>query len=699
MARGVFRYPIILSTLFLATIAYPRSSPGTGQSLRKVWVFFTDKGPGIHLSGASSALSKGTAASAAYEEALRFLTSRALKRRAKVLPADALVEEADLAVSPTYLEQIRPVAGAPVNLSRWANAASYLLTPDQVSRLRSVPFVSGVSPVATGGIRPLPSEQVPWVPFAQAKAGTLDYGASLNQAKFIDVPALHDLGITGKGVLVGMLDTGFRWRIHEALNTRHVIAEKDFIQHDDTTANQDGDSPDQDYHGTTTMSVLGGYKPGTLIGPAFDADFILAKTEFVPVTDSSWEEDNWAAGIEWEEANGVDVVSSSVGYNVFVDRPDYTWGNGDFNGRTTVSARAAVRAARLGVVVSQAMGNEGNGDGFTGTLITPADADSILSVGAVTFSRTLARFSSTGPTNDGRFKPDVVAPGVGIFIAEPPNSYSGLGQGTSYSTPLATASAALVLSARPELTPIQVRDAIRNTADTIWAWRQPFFPNNFTGWGLVDAFRAAESFGPIFSHEPSLDTSALESRVSISAASRFGIGPRGLVLHFRVPPSSYLDLTMSREQLLGPTAARYFGVIPAPAADTVIQYYITAVDSAGNVYQNPPEGSAAPWEFRFVRGSKSSNLGAVLEPNFPNPVISATTIRFFLPIRLQVSLRIYNTIGQLVRTLVDGERDAGTNEITWDGTGSEGTRVASGVYFYRFSSGAAAVTGKLVLLR
>jgi len=97
-----------------------------------------------------------------------------------------------------------------------------------------------------------------------------------------------------------------------------VIKEYDFIQKDTITADEDGktpvDEPGQDSHGTLTLSVVGGYKEGTLVSPAFGAQFILAKTEYVP-TESRVEEDNWAAGIEWEESYGVDVVSSSLGYS------------------------------------------------------------------------------------------------------------------------------------------------------------------------------------------------------------------------------------------------------------------------------------------------------------------------------------------------------------------------------------------------
>jgi subtilisin family serine protease len=152
------------------------------------------------------------------------------------------------------------------------------------------------------------------------------------------------------------------------------------------------------------------------------------------------------------------------------------------------------------------MGNEGNGDGIIGTLTTPADADSIISVGAVLYmepdSGMLAYFSSTGPTNDGRIKPDVVAPGVGVAVLLPGGSVMH-GDGTSYSTPHAAGVAALVLSANPGLTPIQVRDALRNTATNASA------PNNYYGWGGVNALAAVNYFDSLRVIPPSVTDFAL----------------------------------------------------------------------------------------------------------------------------------------------------------------------------------------------
>jgi len=689
MHRAALFHPaIVLFPLVCASLAFPQ------EPARKYWVFFNDKG---HSVPASGALQPG---SPAYCQALTSIQPRALRRRAKVLPHGELIDAADAPVYEPYIQEVRRIGGTLLKESRWVNAASFLLTPGQFTEAVMLPCARIVRPIVAvrkGTVPPFDgtTEESPL-----RKSASLDYGPSISQVQLINVPPLHSVGISGKEVLVGMLDTGFRWRVHEALSTRRVIAEHDFIQNDDTTANQEGDAGDQDSHGTATMSVLGGYKPGKLIGPAFDAQFILAKTEYVPVTDSSWEEDDWAAGIEWMEGLGVDVVSSSLGYNVFVDIPDYTWQNGDFDGRTTVSARAAVRAARLGVVVCNTMGNERNGNGVVGTLITPADADSILSVGAVSFAQTLASFSSTGPTNDGRTKPDVVAPGVGITDAHVPNLYGSFDQGTSFSTPLTAGSAALMLSARPELTPIQVRDALRNTATPILDnTRFPASPNNFTGWGLVNAFNATLSFGPIFSNEPALGILNSKSVVSIDVISKFGLRPESVQLHYTAgdgPVFSTVGMSLDSSEFF-PTSGRYTATIPAQAYDTLIQFYIESSDGANNSYRSPAAIAGRLWQLHY--GVSGVHLpmpeSYALEQNFPNPFNSSTTIRFDLPRTEHVTVKVYNFLGEEVETLIDRVQDAGGNlSVSFSGS-----NLPSGVYFYRMTTPSFTSTNKMILIR
>src|ERR1041385_3890271 len=409
--KSIMLYVSIIT--FILFVSAPEAA--RAQSAKKYWVYFSDKGPSVPSSGA---LANNIFV---HQKALQLVQPRAIARRTKVLPSNSIVDAADLPLYEPYLEKVQRAGGIVKQQVRFLNAASYLLTPEQITVVSQLPFVRNVEPVIIVHVHEEEGSSAhSFTPYS--KTTLLDYGPSFNQVQMINVPPLHAMGVTGHGVLVGMLDTGFRWRVHESLQARNVIAEYDFIQHDSITANEPCDSltyrcdaSGQDGHGTLTMSTLGGYKPGQLIGPAFDADFILGKTEYVQVDDSLWEEDNWAAGIEWMESSGADVVSSSLGYDTFFDVPDYTWANGDFNGRTTVSAKAALRASELGVIVCNAMGNQGNGNGVVGTMLTPADADSIISVGAVTFSRHLTSFSSTGPTNDNATKPDVVSPGSSIY--------------------------------------------------------------------------------------------------------------------------------------------------------------------------------------------------------------------------------------------------------------------------------------------
>ncbi|OLD61114.1 MAG: hypothetical protein AUI33_14930, partial [Ignavibacteria bacterium 13_1_40CM_2_61_4] len=636
---------------------------------------------------------------------------RALHRRAKVLPAGSLIDDQDLPLWRPYLQTVQGLGGFLVHESRWLNAASFSLTPGMIVAVSHLGFVKSVEPVVAyrrrsrlagqaGSSEGDPAPPPPSRPSRFGGQAGIDYGQSATQLQVINVPQLHDLGITGCGVLVGMLDSGFRWRVHETLRTRRVIAEHDFVFNDDTTSNQGLADAGQDLHGSLTMSVLGGYMPGRLVGPAFDAEFILGKTEDVH-SETPVEEDNWAAGIEWMEGHGADLVSSSLGYNIFDGGSGYLWSRGDFNGKTSVTAMAAARAARLGVVVCDAMGNEGNGDGSMGTMLTPADADSIISVGAVTFSKRLAYFSSTGPTNDGRTKPDIVTPGVSVYCAIVPNSY-GIQQGTSLATPLAAGSAALVLSVRPELSPAQVRDAMRATAEPITdTARFPLSPNNFTGWGLVNAFEAALSFGPVFSNVPGITVSDSGSSVSTGIASRYGIRPDGVVLHyFAGGNGGYSAISMSFDSaMFYPTSGRYRAAIPRQPYATLVQFYIDASDSGGHSYRSPAASTGTVWHLRYGEtggGRNPSIPGAfALAQNYPNPFNNETVIEYDLPADEFVDLRIFDLTGREVEVLVHGSQKAGYGHSVGFHAGS----LASGVYFYRMTAPAFTATKKMMVLR
>jgi subtilisin family serine protease len=299
----------------------------------------------------------------------------------------------------------------------------------------------------------------------------------------MQVPAVHKSGNTGQGVLVCMLDAGFR-TTHQVYAGLQVVAQHDFVWGDSIVDDQvPPDQAGQGSHGTLTLSEVAGVLPGTFSGVAFGCSVALAKTEYVP-TETPVEMDNWQFGAEWADSLGADVISSSLGYFQF-DSPFPSYTYADMNGQTTVVTKAALEAARRGITVVNANGNEGGAAWHF--LIAPADADSIIACGAVDTFNVKAAFSSFGPTADGRIKPDVTAMGVHTVC---PTFGSNTGyqtaSGTSLSTPLVAGVAALVLSAHPTWGPFEVREALRETA------LNHASPDNNIGWGLVQALDAIQ---------------------------------------------------------------------------------------------------------------------------------------------------------------------------------------------------------------
>ena len=416
----------------------------------------------------------------ALDETRAALGERVLRRRAKVRSEAGLVDVRDLPVDPATLGRVASLAIRVRAVSRWLNAVSVEARPDQVRALAAIDNVKGLDfvrsfrrnspiPVSRGrGPETASASLRPFPPFRFL------YGFGYRQVEQIGVLPLHQSGLTGAGVTVALFDVGFR-HSHETFRTARLLAQRDFVMGDDDVQRNLADPSDYtDDHGTATWSLLGGYSPGRLIGPAYGADFILAKTED-DRSETPVEEDYWVAALEWAESLGVDVVSSSLGYTNWYEFPD-------LDGRTAVITLAADRAAELGVVVVNAAGNER--DKAWGHIIIPADGFKVIAAGAVDSSGYLASFSSPGPTADGRIKPEVCAMGVWNFVAtsESAGGDSGYtwGSGTSYSTPLIAGVVALLLEAHPDWTPQDVRDALMSTAS------RASIPDNDYGWGIIN---------------------------------------------------------------------------------------------------------------------------------------------------------------------------------------------------------------------
>jgi subtilisin family serine protease len=376
----------------------------------------------------------------------------------------------DLQVSPIYKNVIASLGLTIKNESRWLNAISVICSKADLDRISELPFVDKIEPVLMQKKSLIQNSDIVEL------SRTLDYGGSQVQMEQINCIAAHDLGYFGQGIRILYLDTGFELN-HEVFDSLNVVAQYDFINNDENTANENDQEIEdgQDHHGTLCLSVLAGYEPGYLIGPAFKSEYLLAKTEIV-ADEIEQEEDNYVAGLEWGEQNGADIACSSLGYLDW-----YTYENLD--GNTAVTTIGVDIAASLGVLTVTSAGNEGNDDWYY--IITPADADSVLSVGAVNSSGDIAYFSSHGPTYDGRIKPEVCAMGLYTYCISPntTSEYSSA-SGTSLSAPLAAGAAAVVLSANLSFSAMELREALMMTASMADS------PNNDYGWGIVNTLAA-----------------------------------------------------------------------------------------------------------------------------------------------------------------------------------------------------------------
>jgi hypothetical protein len=267
----------------------------------------------------------------------------------------------------------------------------------------------------------------------------------------------------------------------------NVIATWDFVNGDPDV--EDGSDMGEGSHGTSTLSLIGGFYEGQLIGPAFGADFILAKTENTD-SETPIEEDNWIAAMEWADSIGVDVTSTSLSYLDF-DPPYPSYTCNDMDGNTARITNGADYAVFIGIFVANSAGNAGSNPdpGCNNTLGAPADGDSVMAIGSVTSSGTRSGFSSVGPSADGRIKPDLMAMGSNDYVAcnSSNTCYSNFGSGTSWSCPLSAGCAALLLEVAPNLTPMQLASLLKNTAS------QSNNPDNLYGWGIINTYAAAQS--------------------------------------------------------------------------------------------------------------------------------------------------------------------------------------------------------------
>ena len=408
-----------------------------------------------------------------------FLSQRALERRARL---GIEIDEYDIPVNPQYLQAVADCGAQLLNPSKWLNGVSvYTNSQSVVAAINALEFVETVRN-CPNYLEAQRDKEI-WLENEMKASGNPVvargyYGGAQTQVYQLNVNQLHDLGYDGTGVVIAVLDGGFIGaEDHEAFDNMReegrLLGVKDFVYGSSSVYSQST-------HGTSCLSTMGAYDPNNMVGTAPKASYYLFHTEDGN-GENIVEEYNWVSGAELADSLGVDVCSTSLGYIDF-DMPQWDHHFEDFDGHTAPMSIGAEIAASRGMICMNSAGNEGEG---TCTLGIPADAEHIVTVGAVDGSGNRAWFSSVGPTYDGRIKPDVMAMGEDTYVASGWGGYYN-GDGTSFSCPVLAGAVACLRQARPYASVQEICEALRaagNYANN---------PNNYYGYGIPDFVAALE---------------------------------------------------------------------------------------------------------------------------------------------------------------------------------------------------------------
>ncbi len=462
----------------------------------------------------------------------QFLSQKSIERRRR---QHLKVTKTDLPVTPQYVEQIKATGVSICSTSKWNNTvlietADTLLIP----RIQALPFVSSTRKVATYSrprhkntadrhalIRPAEAEQQPTTlsvredrtetvreMFKQthpnASADSIEiavrffadtfmsqmriddqteddevaaaaekpynhYGQAARQIEQLNGQSLHERGYRGQGMTIAIIDGGFyNADIIPMLSHVRILGTRDFVE-------PGNDVYGEESHGMMVLSCIATNTPGTFVGTAPEASFWLLRSEDGD-TEQPVEEDNWAAAVEFADSVGADVVNTSLGYSKYDDPADKIKYH-EMDGHTCLASRTASMMASKGMVLCNSAGNEG--DNQWKLISVPADADDVLTVGALTPEGNNTDFSSLGNSADRRIKPDVMAMGQDCTVLSTRGTLT-TANGTSFASPIMCGAVTCYWQAHPTLTALEVVKAVRALGDNV------NHPDNVYGYGTPD---------------------------------------------------------------------------------------------------------------------------------------------------------------------------------------------------------------------
>jgi len=393
-----------------------------------------------------------------YANPLSELTQKSLNRRISLgIP----LNDQDAPIEQSYIQNLQNLGFTVTDYSKWLNGAAVNATQAQITTLQALPYVSSVGSFARNASSvPKNGHENKWnfSSDTQKTQTIFDYGSGSEQIDQINLRPLHLAGFTGTGISIAVIDAGFPYvntgsAFERLRNNNHIKAVYDFVTKTNNVYNTSISN-----HGSAVLGAMGGYIENIFVGSAPDADFYLYRSEN-SVGEIPEEELYWIEAAEEADRKGVDIITSSLGYNIFDDtRYNYTYS--DMNGNTSFIARAAGIAADKGIFVLAAAGNSGLQTWHY--IMTPADNAKVFSIGSVDSTGNSSGFSSYGPNASGVVKPDGSARGTASATVI--NSTLTSVGGTSIATPIAAGGIACFMQAFPSMNRELMRTKLRQTA-------------------------------------------------------------------------------------------------------------------------------------------------------------------------------------------------------------------------------------------
>jgi serine protease AprX len=567
---------------------------------------------------------------------LAFLSQRAIDRRTKYSIA---IDSSDLPVTPRYIDSIRLAGTVTIlNASKWLNSISIQTTdPAALIKINSFPFVQSVTGIAArfaasnferkfeDGTRPT----LPQLKETSLNSGFYDYGVSVDQIHIHNGEFLHNIGLRGQGMLLGVLDGGFKnyttvKAFDSARANGQILGVYDFV-------NKDSSVNEDDVHGMEVLSTIAANIPGQFVGTAPKANFYLFRTEN-SASEYPIEEHNWVCGAERIDSVGGDVISSSLSYSAGMSNPVFNHINAEMNGNTTMAAIGADLAAKKGLLVVNSAGNEGTGSFHF--ISTPADGDSVMAVGAITGSGDPANFSSYGPSSDGQTKPDVAALGVSAVV-QLSNNTLGVNNGTSLACPIIAGLSTCLWQGFPEFNNMKIITALRK------AGSKANNPDDRVGYGIPDVKKAVMNLVDDFA---SFNVSVSNCTATLQWTSKDVSSMKYIIERGIQGQSSFIKIAerQGTGSVFGNRSYQLFDTLKNIPAGNLIYRVRQIIDTSKSGFTSAYIDSTS-----VTLAFSCTGPDEVLA--IPNPVVQTLTLKLStLPAVPDLTVNIFNSLGQLM---------------------------------------------------